>query len=308
MNNNPSKTHYDTLEIDENATLDDIKKAYRRLAKIHHPDVTGGSSSTFGIILEAYETLSDEVKRGIYDRQRTSSNQYSGFNNPGFNAWGFENLRMYHQKMNPDVKAAISINMGQAYAGFSSIINFDRQVECTECFGTGKCNKNTCKKCNGAGKFQSIGSVEIKVLPRTMSGTRVVIPGAGNVMSDGTSGNLEISVQYIGKSEGVLCSIDGTLFKDIIVPWEAALLEEDFSFKVFSNCKESVLIKLDSKTSNGGQQRLVGLGMANRDLVIKVWYSLPSNIEYKDRKRIAKAIKRCQTQKETKKEPSTSKT
>ena len=51
MNNNPSKTHYDTLEIDEDATLDDIKKAYRRLAKIHHPDVTGGSSSMFGIIL-----------------------------------------------------------------------------------------------------------------------------------------------------------------------------------------------------------------------------------------------------------------
>jgi DnaJ-class molecular chaperone len=312
MRNSKSKTHYETLEVEKDASLEDIKKAYRRLAKLHHPDVNGGSSEMFGLISEAYEILSDEGKRSRYDLQNNGANpmhpnmQNFGFNG-GFNIWGFENSRTYHyQKMNPDIKTAISVHMGQAYVGFTTTISFDQHIECTECLGSGRDNtRNPCKKCQGLGRYQDIGKVEVTVPSKTMSGSRVVIPGAGNIMSDGRKGNLEISIQYVCKSEEVICSLDGTLFKDIVVPWESALLEENFQFKVFSFCQNFVSLKLDSSVVNGGQQRLKGLGMSNRDLVIKVWYSLPSKMCYKDRKRIAKAIKQCQIQKETKKETNT---
>jgi len=58
--------HYQTLGIDRNASPDDIKKAYRKLAGVHHPD-KGGDTATFQKIQSAYETLSDPQKKQEYD-------------------------------------------------------------------------------------------------------------------------------------------------------------------------------------------------------------------------------------------------
>ena len=64
------KNYYDILEIDKNASEDDIKKAYRSLAKKYHPDVNKepGAEDKFKEINEAYQTLSDKDKRYIYCR------------------------------------------------------------------------------------------------------------------------------------------------------------------------------------------------------------------------------------------------
>lgn len=73
--------YYKTLGVDRSATQADIKKAFRKLAQKHHPDV-GGDESTFKDINEAYEVLSDEKKRKLYDRYGTASG------NPGFSGYG----------------------------------------------------------------------------------------------------------------------------------------------------------------------------------------------------------------------------
>jgi len=58
--------YYKTLDVDKKATKQEIKKAFRKLSKIHHPDA-GGDEEQFKIIQEAYETLSDDDKRAAYD-------------------------------------------------------------------------------------------------------------------------------------------------------------------------------------------------------------------------------------------------
>lgn len=60
-------SYYDVLGVDKSATQDDIKKAYRKLSKKHHPDKTGGDDAKFKEINEAYETLGDADKRKQYD-------------------------------------------------------------------------------------------------------------------------------------------------------------------------------------------------------------------------------------------------
>jgi len=70
-----SETHYDTLEVPETATQAEIKKAYRRLSLVHHPDKNRGNadvSGKFQKINEAYEILGDENKRREYDFERKS--------------------------------------------------------------------------------------------------------------------------------------------------------------------------------------------------------------------------------------------
>src|SRR6476619_2607224 len=68
-----TKDFYKTLGVSEKASADELKKAYRKLAKKYHPDVTGGDKAKeakFKEITEAYETLGDEKKRAQYDELR----------------------------------------------------------------------------------------------------------------------------------------------------------------------------------------------------------------------------------------------
>src|SRR5437763_11753345 len=68
-----TKDYYKTLGVSEKASADELKKAYRTLAKKYHPDVTGGDKAKeakFKEISEAYETVGDEKKRAQYDAER----------------------------------------------------------------------------------------------------------------------------------------------------------------------------------------------------------------------------------------------
>lgn len=116
--------YYEILGVAENASQDDIKKAYKKLAMKNHPD-RGGDTKRFQEISQAYDTLSDSQKKAQYDAQRNGFNSFThmgpGFSDigemfgfkfgPGFA--GFQKT----QRRNRDLTIRISISLKQSYTG-----------------------------------------------------------------------------------------------------------------------------------------------------------------------------------------------
>ena len=122
--------HYQTLGVAKNATPDDIKKSYRKLASKHHPD-KGGDTATFQKIEEAYRILSDPNQRQQYDSPMPQGNPFGGA--PGgfnfnFNGHDLNDLfgQMFNQQRNPRqanqphiFRTSINITLEQSYTGGS---------------------------------------------------------------------------------------------------------------------------------------------------------------------------------------------
>lgn len=145
---------YTILGVEENATQDDIKKAYREKSKLHHPD-KGGSEETFKKINEAYSTLSDDQKRAQYNNRKNGS--FFGFDNNNmsdifdqmFNFGGRNNQRPSGV---PDKIVELEITPIESFLGSDKTIQFVRKEKCNNCQGKGG-DRVTCKGCNGQGFF-----------------------------------------------------------------------------------------------------------------------------------------------------------
>jgi DnaJ-class molecular chaperone len=118
--------YYETLGVEQTATQEEIKKAYRKLSKQYHPDINGGDDVQFKQIAEAYETLSDEQKRQMYDARNSS---HSFFNSFGYQSgtdfsslfdqmFGNSYQRNTQQK-GQDVRVDMHISFGEAFTGTS---------------------------------------------------------------------------------------------------------------------------------------------------------------------------------------------
>jgi DnaJ-class molecular chaperone len=123
--------HYQTLGIAKNATPDEIKKAYRKLASQHHPD-KGGDTATFQKIQVAYDVLSDPEKRRQYDNPMSQGNPFGGGQTGGFhfNMNGFsmddifgQMFRQHQQQPQQQVyRTTVWINLEQVYNGGEQVL------------------------------------------------------------------------------------------------------------------------------------------------------------------------------------------
>jgi len=123
--------HYSTLGVGKNATADDIKKSYRKLASKHHPD-KGGDTATFQKIQTAYDTLIDPNKRQQYDNPAPKGFPHQSGMPPGFeHIFGqmfgggnpFDPFAQHRQQPQQQVfRTTIHISLEQAYYGGEQIL------------------------------------------------------------------------------------------------------------------------------------------------------------------------------------------
>ena len=167
----PTKDYYDVLGVARDASADEIKRAYRALARKHHPDVSHDKSDAehrFKEINEAYEVLSDPNKRAQYDRFGV----VNGAGGPGdFGGFGpgsfgdifdmfFGNVRTAGQaraagpQRGSDLRYDLEITLDEAFAGITKEISFNHLAQCETCRGSGAqpgTLATPCDRCGGSG-------------------------------------------------------------------------------------------------------------------------------------------------------------
>lgn len=168
-----SKDYYKILGVSKDASKEEIKKAYKQLAKKYHPDLNKEkeASDRFKDINEAYSVLSDDHKRTNYDRFGNAGEQFSqdfgGFNQQGFGEDFFNEIfeNFFGGSMRgfggskrkasrgKDLVYEMEMSLEEAAKGFEKEIKINKYESCESCNGTGaKDGKmETCSTCNGSG-------------------------------------------------------------------------------------------------------------------------------------------------------------
>jgi molecular chaperone DnaJ len=178
------RDYYEVLGVSKSASDDEIKKAYRTLAKKYHPDVSSepDAEKKFKEVQEAYDHLSDAEKRAAYDQYGHQGNPFQGFGGgSGFeNFGGFGDIfsqffgggqrrpqRAYNgPQRGDDIEKVMTIDFMEAVLGVKKDVSVDIEDTCHTCGGTGAHSKediDTCSRCHGDGF--------INVDQRTMFGT-----------------------------------------------------------------------------------------------------------------------------------------
>ena len=187
------KDYYETLGVAKDASQDDIKKAFRRLARKYHPDVNPNDKSAgekFKEINEAYQVLSDPEKREVYDRYGQQGYEQYSANGGGVNFGGFGDLGGFgdifdmffggaqqgESRSRPaaergnDLRYDVELTLEEAASGIERKIKLSRMETCETCHGTGAkagTTPETCSTCHGTG--------QVRQQQQTIFGTQVRI-------------------------------------------------------------------------------------------------------------------------------------
>lgn len=314
-----SKDYYSILKIKRDASGREIKQAYRKLARKHHPDVNPGDESAearFKQINEAYEVLSDKKKRQKYDhfgdqwqqadqfaqtgQQQTpfwNSSQDGGAQGFHFKEADLGNLfgdlfrsgtksgraRPRHGR---NIDYPLVVTLGEAYHGTKRTIALQSEQSCSSCQGIGRIQNMPCSVCRGSGTIATVKHLEVKIPPGVREKSRVRIAGEGKPgYAGGAGGDLYLVVSV--KPHRRFKRRGDNLYEEVAVPLTVAVLGGEVQVPTL---KGKLALKVPPETQNGRAFRLAGQGMPHLgnttygDLLAKVSVILPTKLSEEEKK------------------------
>ena len=306
-----SRDYYQVLGISRTASPDEIKKAYRRLARQTHPDLHSGPKKSemekkFKELNEAHEVLSDPDKRKKYDqygsqweqaeafeqaRQRAGGRGFEGHDaggSSGGEAFSdmFENLFGGRSRgggrgfavTGEDLETEAQLTLKEVLTGVTKRINMREPQMCTICQGSGLYRGRTCPTCAGTGFMTDSKTIEVKIPPGVQEGTRVRVAGKGQPgPNGGKRGDLYLHVTIepdpIFRRQGSDIHVALPVY-----PWEAALGAE----VVAPTLTEPVKVKVPPGSRAESKLRLKGKGLpsatGNGDLFLALQIVMPPSV------------------------------
>jgi curved DNA-binding protein len=285
-----SKSLYETLEISENASEAEIKKAYRKLARQYHPDVNKdkGAEDKFKEINAAYEILSDKEKKAQYDRM--GDGMFGGQNFHDFS-------RSYGGAGASDLDDILrQMFSGGGFGGFGGGGGFNSSFGGGGGFGQQKPNLDIESNVTipfsvsilGGSHSVSVNGerFDIKIPAGVKSGEKMRVKGKGHAQG-GVAGDLFLKINVASNPEYVREGDD--IIKTFDVPLYAALFGDKVSVQTL---EKEIKLKVPQNTKNNQSFRVKEMGAMNRktkvrgDLYLKANIVLP-NVETLDEKLVA---------------------
>lgn len=315
-----TKDYYKILHISENSTQEEIKSAYRRLARKWHPDVAGNSEDVivnFKDINEAYETLSNEIKKADYDKARRFYS-YSGLgasaNNREKNGEKKETYQKekreeekttskqtYHTKdsfkfswedfffktqrqekdiakKGKDIYSDIEISIFEALGGTTKVINMLQTNLCPKCHGRKFVNGSECPFCKGKGETSTYKRFNVRIPAGICDKSKIRLAGEGEKgINGGANGDLYLTV-HIKEPKGYKTEGLNILKTIPITPFEA-VLGANIAIPTLTG---NVSLKIAPNTRNGQKIRLSGCGIEQNnkvgDMIVTVEIQIPKNL------------------------------
>jgi DnaJ-class molecular chaperone len=316
-----AKDFYQTLGVSKGASEKEIRSAYRKLARKHHPDVNPGdkgAEAKFKEINSAYEVLSDADKRKRYDKygenwehadqieemQRQRGTRYYGNGRPSGIRFEYGDLNdlgdlggvfgsMFGRgggrpasRRGADVQQAVDVTLEEAYHGTARTIEMLAQEACGTCGGTGEVAGATCHVCGGYGEIQRPRRLEVKIPAGVTTGSKVKVAGEGQAaVGGGKKGDLLLVVNVRPHPRFERKGDD--LYEDVDVPLTAAVLGGEVEVRTIT---AKVMLKVPPLTQNDKIFKLGGLGMPRMkgegkgDLYARIRVRLPEKLDEAQRR------------------------
>ena len=289
------RDYYETLGVPRDAAEDQIKKAYRKLARKFHPDVNPGDKTAeehFKEINEAYEVLSDAEKRRRYDDLGAEWKAGMDFSPPsgspetfhgqvgdlgdlfrgGDGVGGFSDFfgalfgsrrrggaGVGFSRRGGDVESEVSMTLEEAHRGTSRTVRLPVEEPCSACGGSGEKDKKACPVCGGRGSQTKLESFTVNIPRGVHDGSVIRVPGRGGAGLGGSPrGDLYLHVRIQPHQRFHLRDGADTELELPIAPWEAVL---GGTAKV-PTLDGPVEIRIPPNSQAGQMLRLRGKGLA----------------------------------------------
>lgn len=290
-------SYYDTLGIDKNATPEQIKKAYRKLSMKYHPDVkTTGDEAQFKKVQEAYDVLSDEKKKKMYDTYGTANEQdiprggSSGFYRKTFSDFDFNDIfTRFGFNFGPggytrtssfgnqqgfsrpvrgsDINIKVNINLDAVFNGHEMEIKIERLE---------RSSRTERKKASRVIKF--------KVPPGVHDGQKFTLRNEGNQgLFGGPDGNIHIIVNI--KESPFFRRKGDNVIRSVEIDFTQAILGDVIDVKNING--ENIRVNIPSGTNYGTYIRTKGKGFpvlnstSRGDFIVEIKVKMPNNIHDK---------------------------
>jgi curved DNA-binding protein len=289
------RDYYDVLGVSRTATADEIKKAYRKLARKHHPDVNPGDNEAgdrFKQINEAYEVLSDADKRKRYDALGENWRAGADVTPPGTEgarveygdlndlfggsqgAGGYSDFfeTLFGQGRTPragagfemrgaDVEAELPLALEEAHRGGARSVTLTTAVRCPTCGGTGQKDGHVCPECRGSGVVHRPKTLQVTIPAGVREGSVIRLAGQGESgAGKAPAGDLFLRVRLLPHPHFTVID-EGDLQMELpVTPWEAAL---GASVRI-PTLDGSAELTIPPGTQGGRRLRLRGQGLNRR--------------------------------------------
>ncbi len=316
-----AKDYYSILGIKQSASGQDVKKAFRKLARKYHPDINPddkAAEAKFKQINEAYEVLSDKDKRKKYDKfgdqwpyadqfakaggqQQDFSGRDFSYGGGGFSGGFSGNVGSIFEEIlrggggtyarrprasrGHDLEYAVALTLEEAFSGGMRMLNLQSEKPCPTCQGSGQQQGKPCPTCRGAGAVASVERLEVKVPPGVKTGSRVRIAGKGGQgHGGGPRGNLYLKVTV--KPHKLVERKGDDLLATVGVPLTVAGLGGEIKVPTLTG---RLALTIPAETENGkafrlGKQGMPRLGGSGRgDLIAKVSVELPQKLSAEEK-------------------------